>query len=231
MRTDFTPNIARSSPAARLVVRGRLSAWLIALALALGMLMAATHACMTPDVPAAQTNGGSDDDRDDDDRDDDGAGERKGRRGPLTDAQIERLTVLRSLKMAELLELDDATRAKVDAELARYDKRIVEAHRDMRRKAKQLRRGIKRGASDADLARLTEEVIALRERVEDLKRAQHRDASKHLNVRQRAMLLLFLPEFDRKARRALRKQRRGDDDRPRRRDRKRRRNRRGRGGF
>ncbi|MEO1267051.1 MAG: hypothetical protein AAFX99_03070 [Myxococcota bacterium] len=125
---------------------------------------------------------------------------------------LKKIGVVRSMKLAEALELedDDDTRRKLDRLLSDYDIKLSKAEEEFRRSVRRLRRGVRRGLDDQELNRLSDTVLANRERLEKLRLERMRKAGAILNGAQRARLMLFLPTFERKVRRAIQKTRRNN---------------------
>lgn len=151
--------------------------------------------------------------------------------GPLKDPKafrehLEKLQVLRSWKMAEFVELEGAELERVDNALKKTDTKIFETHTALRKDTRALRRALKKGAPQATIDELTENIVSNRRALHELKFQQFDAASQELSSEKKAKLLIFLPEFERKVRRALKKEARKDRDHNRRRGRKGRRGRR-----
>lgn len=125
---------------------------------------------------------------------------------------LKKIAVVRSMKLAEVLELgddDQETRRKLDQVLSEYDLKLFKAEGALRRSVKRLRRGVRGELDDKELDRLSDEVIANRERVDKLRLERMKALDAILTGSQRARVMLFLPSFERKVRRAVGKARRG----------------------
>ncbi len=134
--------------------------------------------------------------------------EPRGKKKPTAEerkANLNKLQTARAIKLKEHLALSDQELERVDQALRRFDTQLfeeMEAHRKTRRKLKQ---AIRRGDSDKELQRLLDQIVAQRRRLDTLRMDQFEAAAKPLSVRQRIELFQFLPQFERKARRHMRK--------------------------
>ncbi len=118
--------------------------------------------------------------------------------------RLEHMQALRTLKLAEVLNTDAKTLEAVDAQLRAWDLRLLQKGADLARTTHDLRRAVRRGdASEAEFERLTLAVLTLRKDLDALRYQQYEAAAKPLQPSLRARLLLFLPQFERKARKAL----------------------------
>ena len=133
---------------------------------------------------------------------------------------LERIQALRHWKLEETLDVEEGTLEKVDAELRRYDERLFARQIELEMTGRKLKRAVRRGAKDQRYESLIARTLELKAEVDKLRIDQYKAAAKHLPPEQKARLLLFIPEFDRKVKQVMKKRanrknrRRGDGDGP-----------------
>jgi hypothetical protein len=116
-----------------------------------------------------------------------------------------RVQEVRAIKLAETLELDEATQKKLDDALEQYDVKIFDEQFKLTRKMRRMRRGLKRGeGTDKEVDKLISEIIGHRRQLDALRIKQFEAGAKHLKPRERAQLLLFLPQFEKQVKKAIR---------------------------
>lgn len=124
--------------------------------------------------------------------------------------RLERMQALRTLKLGEVLQAEPKTLEAVDGALRSWDGRILAKALELGEATRALRRALRRGATEAEYAKLTDTALRLRKELDALRYGQYEAAAKPLPAAERARLLLFLPQFERKAHKLL-KGRRGAD--------------------
>jgi hypothetical protein len=121
--------------------------------------------------------------------------------------RLERMRLMRSWKLTEVLELDEATGKRLFAVLDGFDERLMQAHQALRQSERALRQGLRRDASEAELEAMTDQVLARKRALDELRIKQFEEAGATLDARRRAKLLLFIPRFEKELRRKLHKRR------------------------
>ena len=122
---------------------------------------------------------------------------------------LEKLHVVRSIKLAEALELDEETQRTLEDHLKSYDKKMFEAEQAFRGSMRRLRKALRKGGSDDALNALSDEVLERRRVLNNLRIERMTAAGKNLTGQQRARLLIFMPNFEKRVRKSLRKMTRG----------------------
>ncbi len=117
---------------------------------------------------------------------------------------MERIRVLRAIKLTEALELDDETGKKLFAILDKYDEKILGTHQEMRKAQKRLKKAMRSDATDDEINRRLDEVIKLRKRIDALRYERFEKASAVLDARRRVRLMRVLPRFEREVRKTIR---------------------------
>lgn len=187
---------SRSAPCARHPFGVR---WL---GLSMALLLAFILGALVPPADVARAQAPAEVDEGDDD-------------APLDDEALrrkimERIRVVRAIKLTETLDLDDATGKKLFAILDSYDERLVEGHKTVRQAQRKLRRGMRSGASDAQIEAGLDAVIDARKRLDALRYERFDAASAVLSPRQRVKLMKALPKLEREIRRRVRDAQRGE---------------------
>lgn len=120
---------------------------------------------------------------------------------------LERMRLTRAWKLNEVLELDEATGQRLFKALERFDEPLLEAHHALRKAERDLRRGLRGDATEAQLTAMTDQVLARKRALDELRLKQFEEAGATLDARRRAKLLLFIPRFEQELRRKLHKRR------------------------
>jgi Spy/CpxP family protein refolding chaperone len=142
------------------------------------------------------------------------AQERRGRREEMK----ETIQIWRLHKMREIMDL---TREQSDTVL-RIEEQRNRRERELRERTRQATREIKesldRGASDGDLKRQVEAILALQDERGEIRKKFQNEMRQNLNVRQQAQYVLFEMHFKKKMREMMgraRTERFGEHDAPR----------------
>ncbi len=125
---------------------------------------------------------------------------------------IDRIRVMRALKLTEVLELDEATGAKLFKVLADHDEKVFAHQRTLKRSERTLKRALRNDENNKVLEGYIEAVIKNKRALDDVRVDQIEAASKVLPPKKRARFLFFMPKFEREVRKVLkdfRKQNRG----------------------
>lgn len=176
--------------------------WLWALLLAGAVLLASAVLAPIPSRAQGGPPPGPEEDWDDDD--DEPPAPDEARRKEI----MERIRVVRALKLKEALELDEPTARKLFEILDRYDQRFMEARHNQRQAQRALRRAMKGDATDAQIEALLQKVLDGHKALDALRYEQFEAASAVLNPRQRVRLLVALPRLEREIRKMIHEVRR-----------------------
>jgi Spy/CpxP family protein refolding chaperone len=118
----------------------------------------------------------------------------------------ERVRTMRTAKLIELLDLDEATAARLFPVLNRYDEQLEPIVRDMGEARREMRAQIESGKPDvAKLNKLVDRVVAGREKMHKVENDRLRDVRKVLTPVQMAKIVIVLPEVDRFVHKEIRK--------------------------
>jgi hypothetical protein len=120
------------------------------------------------------------------------------------DKVLEKMQAVRAWKLAEVLELNEKNGPKLLSTLSDYDEKIFNAHMELRKSERSLKRAFRKQAPDAELAAGLDRVLAARKKVDALRYEQLEKAGATLDVRRRVKLYHFLPRFEKEMRRRLR---------------------------
>jgi len=116
----------------------------------------------------------------------------------------QRIRALRAWRLTEALKLDEATAAKLFPILSRFDDQMVKAARQGRALRRQLRQAVKKGATDAQMSALIDQVVAQQTAMWKLQGERFQAVRKVLSPRQAATILVVLPQIDRAIERQIR---------------------------
>ncbi len=122
----------------------------------------------------------------------------------------ERVRIMRAWRLTEVLSLDQDTAVELFELLDTYDQEVLPTQALLGLNARQLRQMLSDGSgSDEEITELTNTIMQSHLRMEQAKIDLIESSSSVLDPRQQAILMLFLPEFDREVRQAARELRRG----------------------
>ncbi|MCA9563758.1 MAG: hypothetical protein KC561_09730 [Myxococcales bacterium] len=136
------------------------------------------------------------------------------------EALRERIRVMRAWRLTETLELSEEDGLPLFDRLDTYDETVQPLQARLEELGRELRDALQsETASDEDIAALTDEIMTTHLLIEEARVDAIRGTGDILSSRQQALLMLFLPEFDREirenarqVRRSHRRRVRGGDD-------------------
>ena len=118
----------------------------------------------------------------------------------------ERVRTMRTAKLIEMLDLDEATAAKLFPVLNRFDDQLEPLMRDTGEARREMRAQIESGKPDvAKLNKLIDRSIANREKTQKIENDRIREVRKVLTPVQMAKIVVVLPEVDRFVQNQIRK--------------------------
>ncbi|MBI4510478.1 MAG: hypothetical protein HY698_12645 [Deltaproteobacteria bacterium] len=116
----------------------------------------------------------------------------------------ERIRAVRTAKIIQFLDLDEATAARLFPILNRHDDALVEIVKENGSIRRDMKRMIEGGPIDeAKLSKLIDRFLENRAKIQKLDEERIRDARKVLRSVQAAKLVVLLPEIDHKIQRAM----------------------------
>lgn len=116
----------------------------------------------------------------------------------------DRIRVLRAWRLTEELELDETTGVQLFASLDTYDEQLQEGQQQLEESAQALNQLLQGGGTDEEISQATESILTSHLAIEQARVDLIRNSGEYLNPTQQAMLMLFLPEFDREIRNMIR---------------------------
>lgn len=129
---------------------------------------------------------------------------------PARERVEERVRIMRAWRLTEILSLDEGTALALFELLDTYDQEVLPTQAALGQHARSLRQMLSDGSgSDAEITELTNSIMESHLRMEQAKIDLIESSASVLDPRQQAILMLFLPEFDREVRQAARELRRG----------------------
>ena len=129
----------------------------------------------------------------------------------------ERIRVLRAWRLTEELDLDESTGVQLFASLDTYDEQLEEVQQQLEQSAQTLNQLLESGGTDEEISDAIESILTAHLSIEQARVDLIRNSGEYLDPTQQALLMLFLPEFDREIRnmiREVRQRREHGEDRP-----------------
>ena len=118
----------------------------------------------------------------------------------------ERVRALRTARLIEMLDLDEATAARLFPVLNRFDDQLEPIVRDMGEARREMRAQLESGKPDnAKLNKLIDRVVAGREKMQKIEHERLREVRKVLSPAQMARIVVVLPEVDRFVQREIKR--------------------------
>ena len=118
----------------------------------------------------------------------------------------DRVRALRTARLIELIDLDEASAARLFTVLNRYDDQLEPVLRDMGEARREMRAQIESGKPDAaKLNKLVDRVIAGREKMQKIENERLREIRKVMTPVQMARIVVVLPQVDQFIQRQLKR--------------------------
>jgi hypothetical protein len=117
----------------------------------------------------------------------------------------ERLRVMRAWRLTEAIEMDEVTAVQLFELLDHYDELVAGEQQQLDEVTAALRLNLEGGGgTDEEITTQVESIMQIHMDIEQLRVDLVRDSAVFLNARQRAALMVFLPEFDADVRNMIR---------------------------
>ena len=118
----------------------------------------------------------------------------------------EKIKQMRSARLIELLDLDDATANKLFTVLNKYDDLLLPLRQEIGEARRELKQMVESGKiDDAVVNALVDKIFAARAKIARLEDERLADVRKILTPRQLALVVVYLPEIDRQIEQQIRK--------------------------